>query len=134
MNKRFVWVAFLGFASTALGCSDESPDNSGATPGLDAGTDAPMKDAEPPQDSGKDAEQPKPVRTLELRNPYGNVAAVDNLLIDGDFEFSDRDGQYGWLGFSNSSFGLDHETGGLCRSGVTCGRMPRNRRMIAYAP
>lgn len=133
MNKRFVWVAFLGFASTALGCSDESPDNSGATPGLDAGTDAPMKDAEPPQDSGKDAEQPKPVRTLELRNPYGNVAAVDNLLIDGDFEFSDRDGQYGWLGFSNSSFGLDHETGGLCRSGVTCGRMPRNRRMIAYA-
>ncbi|MEZ4375021.1 MAG: hypothetical protein R3B07_29685 [Polyangiaceae bacterium] len=128
-----LWGALLSVAAFA-GCSDETFSQATDTPPVaDAGADAPAQDAAPPKDAATDANPPKAVRSLEVRNPYGNVAAVDNLLVDGDFEFSDHDGQYGWLSFSNSSFGLLLETGGLCRSGITCGRLTKNRRMLAYA-
>ncbi|MCA9626589.1 MAG: hypothetical protein KC766_02930 [Myxococcales bacterium] len=127
MITRTLWLLTFACATlVSLGCSDEMYAQEGVRgPANDAGLDAPTQDA-----SG-DAQHPDAVRTLEVRNPYGNVQAVDNLLIDGDFEFSDHQGQYGWLSFS--SYGLQLETGGLCRSGSTCGRLTRNRRMLAYA-
>ncbi|MCA9639787.1 MAG: hypothetical protein KC492_03805 [Myxococcales bacterium] len=133
-TRSCVFACMLWGVTIASGCSDETYKQTlDEAPAADAGTDAPEQDAAPPKDGGSDAEPPKAVRSLQVRNPYGNVAAVDNLLVDGDFEFSDHDGQYGWLSFSNSSFGLLLETGGLCRSGITCGRLTKNRRMLAYA-
>lgn len=65
-----------------------------------------------------------PERTMLLRNPVGEPA--NNLLVDGDFELSTPyfgGGQYGIRMFSAngaSELPMKVETGGLCRSGLTC--------------
>ncbi len=70
-------------------------------------------------------------RTVLTRNPFGNVAVVDNLLWDGDFEwlspFSD---QYAWLTGPNS-FSLSYDLpkqvlGAACRSGLKCIELKKN--------
>jgi hypothetical protein len=73
-----------------------------------------------------------PIRTVEERNPYGNVAATDNLLWDGDFEwtspFSD---QYGWLFGPPYSYSFPAATiGAVCRSGVKCVTLPKGKGII----
>ncbi|MFO0613755.1 MAG: hypothetical protein U0414_14275 [Polyangiaceae bacterium] len=65
-----------------------------------------------------------PVREVFVRNPWGMPA--NNLLADGDFEFSSArfDGQYGWVlvdQTSGATLTLAAETGGLCKSGLRCG-------------
>lgn len=67
------------------------------------------------------------VRDVLSRNTVG--LPVDNLFADGDFELSivpSAGGQYGWLLFDEDSNPavLTGETGGLCKSGVRCGRVP----------
>lgn len=69
-------------------------------------------------------EPPVPERTMLVRSPMGEPA--ENLLVDGDFELSTAyfgGGQYGFRMFSSngaSELPMKVETGGLCRSGLTC--------------
>ncbi len=67
------------------------------------------------------------VRDVYHRNPIG--LPLDNLLADGDFELSivsagQVGGQYGWRAFTSAGQPtmLNAETGGLCKSGLRCGR------------
>jgi hypothetical protein len=100
--------SLLGLCLFLFACSED--DVTRSTSPEDAGTDAP-----PPVDAG-----PR-VRTIETRNPFGQ-ASEHNLMVDGDFELTSGDGQYGWLAFGNGAqTTLFRETGGLCRSGLTCG-------------
>ncbi len=85
--------------------------------------------------SGGSAITPK--RTVAQRNPFGNVAARNNLLWDGDFEwrsaFAD---QYGWMTSTGSyiSYALPAlELGWKCRSGLKCARLGSNHRIMGLA-
>lgn len=73
-----------------------------------------------------------PIRTVEKRNPFGNVAAADNLLWDGDFEWSSPfSDQYGWLFGPPYSYAFPAATiGAACRSGVKCVTIPKNKGII----
>jgi hypothetical protein len=85
---------------------------------------------------GADAEAPGPrevVRTVEQRSPFGNLDVPDNLLLDGDFEFTGRSGQMPWLAFGGLGQGtLNFATGGLCRSGVRCAALAAGLEMIGW--
>ncbi len=89
---------------------------------VDAGPD--VVDAAPPDVAAPEAQAAK--RTIITRNPYGDVAAGDNLLWDGDFEwdtaFADS---YGWVGAGTffvpiGTFDQIH-IGYACHSGMKCG-------------
>jgi hypothetical protein len=74
------------------------------------------------------------VREVFYRNTVGSPA--DNLLADGDFELSivsSPGGQYGWLGFEENGnpVNIGAETGGLCKSGLRCGRVPGDSILFA---
>jgi hypothetical protein len=74
-----------------------------------------------------------PIRTVEERNPFGNTALEDNLLVDGDFEFTSSGGQFGWRAMAGGAEAdLLRETGGLCRSGVTCGVLAPPSTFLAF--
>lgn len=68
----------------------------------------------------------KPVkRTVETRVPFGGPAG--NLLVDGDFEvsisFEGSGEQLAWIALTETGGEayLRGETGGLCKSGLSCG-------------
>lgn len=74
-----------------------------------------------------------PKRTILVRNPVG--APPNNLLVDGDFELSVSrgGGQYGWRMFNSQGTGevaMTVETGGLCRSGLTCVKLEKGNLMF----
>lgn len=85
-----------------------------------------------PPDAGPTGGAPPdgpPVREVYMRNPLGGPA--QNLLADGDFELSivpsqAAGGQYGWIALtaSGAPVAMSSETGGLCRTGLRCGRVP----------
>ncbi|MEB2324033.1 MAG: hypothetical protein OZ921_16090 [Sorangiineae bacterium] len=88
-------------------------------------------------DAGEDAPRPPdavaPLRTVESRNPFGRTTLVENLLVDGDFELSSGSGQYGFIAYSAGGQALlARETGGLCRSGVTCGVLTSGTSLLGY--
>lgn len=77
---------------------------------------------------GGDGGAPPAKRRIEQRNPFGNVAATDNLLWDGDFEWrATFASQYGWYASPSVQFnqlGLPPlEMGARCRSGIKCARL-----------
>ncbi|MEZ4298824.1 MAG: hypothetical protein R3B70_27990 [Polyangiaceae bacterium] len=74
----------------------------------------------------------KVIRTVEQRSPFGNVAATDNLLFDGDFEWSSPfSDQYGWFYGPPYSYSFPAATiGAACRSGVKCVTLPKNKAVI----
>lgn len=78
------------------------------------------------------ADPAPPIRTVEQRHPFGNVAAADNLLWDGDFEWSSAFAdQYGWLFGPPYSYDFPPATvGAACRSGIKCVSVPNNRAVI----
>lgn len=62
-------------------------------------------------------------RTVEMRNPFGNTAASDNLMVDGDFELTglDRTATEPWRAFVKGvGQTIKMTTGGRCKSGVRC--------------
>lgn len=68
-------------------------------------------------------------RTVSVRNPMGSRG--NNLMFDGDFELSTSagTGQYGWRMFDSTGTGevrMAVETGGLCRTGLTCVKLHKN--------
>lgn len=108
-------VLVSSLALVSLGCNDEtlSPLSGGSSSG-DASSGSGSSS------SGMET----PIREVFTRNPWGMPA--NNLLVDGDFEFSitPYEGQYGWLLISEASgatLPLNTETGGICRSGLKCG-------------
>lgn len=75
-----------------------------------------------------------PERTMMVRSPLGGPA--NNLLADGDFELSSAyfgGGQYGFRSFSStgtSELPMLVETGGLCRSGLTCAKIEKGQLLF----
>ncbi len=94
-----------------LGLAPSLPEaGSAGAPATDSGNEATVGDGGPV------------VRIVEERNPFGNTHVRDNLLVDGDFELTSAQGQYGWRALSDAGeHPLRRETGGTCRSGVVCG-------------
>jgi len=129
MTRRRLPAALLAIASAA-GCSSEKIDP--LTSGL-------SEDAGTPADAGLDAKpDPGPVvRTIEQRNPFGNVAEHENLLWDGDFEWSSPFAdQYGWINYpaSSQAFGFEGIRVGVeCRSGLKCVAVKKGASIIGIA-
>lgn len=72
------------------------------------------------------------VRTVETRSPFGELR-TDNLFLDGDFEFTGRNGQMPWLVFKSSGQGvIGFDTGGKCFSGVRCALMKNDDEMVGF--
>ena len=73
-----------------------------------------------------------PVRTVQNRSPFGELR-TDNLFLDGDFEFTGRNGQMPWLVFKSSGQGtIGFDTGGKCFSGIRCALMKKDDEMIGW--
>lgn len=83
-----------------------------------------------PPAPGPSGSAPTPIRVVEQRNPYGNLNP-GNLMLDGDFEFSGRQGQMPWIKLSGEGV-LNYETGGLCFSGVRCARLEADQAIFGW--
>lgn len=102
-------------------------------PGAGAGTAADGGGSEGGGEAGSADAGPR-IRTVERRNPFGNTAAENNLMVDGDFEWTSGSGQHGWRALGGSGeLSLERETGGLCRSGVSCGVLGSGMSLIGMA-
>ena len=90
---------------------------------------------------GAEPEAPPPdapvKRVVHQRNPFGNVAATDNLLWDGDFEWRPSfPEQYGWLVGNGFGFGFglpNLGTGPRCRSGIKCAVLTPGQSILGIA-
>lgn len=105
--------------------------------GLNPAPGGPVSDAGP-DDGGPRLDAGPVKRTVEQRNPFGNVAETENLLWDGDFEwFSAFSDQYGWYA-GNSPNNLDFtftdiRVGGVCRSGLKCAGLAKGHIIAGIA-
>lgn len=71
-----------------------------------------------------------PKRTVVQRNPFGNVAETENLLFDGDFEWSSPfSDEYGWFQGGEATV-TDVVVGAACRSGVKCARLKGHQGIV----
>lgn len=128
MNRRDLGSTRL--AAFALGLSLVAAPGCGSEERL-----SPVDRPSSSNSSGGGGAEPEPepaVRQVFVRNPIG--LPIDNLLADGDFELSivpeaEAGGQYGWIALrgNGGTAPLLAETGGLCRSGLRCGRLPAGR-------
>ncbi len=130
MNRRLIIVLPLAFAlGGGCGADETLLSPLAADAGSDAASDAALPDA------ATDEGQPAVRRTIMQRNPFGNVAASDNLLWDGDFEWaSPFSQQYGWVDavyFSPTGNFSQVRVGPMCRSGLKCGYMTQSQRIAA---
>jgi hypothetical protein len=119
-------VILLLATSLALGCSDERVD---PAPGPTTVPTTPPVDTETPV-----APKPPPKREVLQRNPFGNVSETQNLLWDGDFEWSSPfSDQYGWIEPPYTPSVTDVVVGPLCRSGVKCARIGDGADLVGIA-
>lgn len=119
--------------AACTGTTNVDPVGAGGSAGADSGIDAAGSGGG--DSSVPPAQTAERVRTVEQRNPYGRTD-VDNLMLDGDFEFTGASGQYGWYAVSTSTgqqVDLVRETGGLCHSGVACGVMDTGTDLLGEA-
>lgn len=139
MTRAWSWAVGALVAGAALGlpvaCGADEP--VGARVVDDAGgggrADGAAGSGGAAGDAGSDAAPPK--RTMIQRVPFGNVAASDNLLWDGDFEWHTAfAAQYGWANTASlvvqGSFD-QVRVGPECKSGMKCGVMTTNQRIAA---
>lgn len=122
-------ITLVTLAVLAAACGEIVPQSQGSS-----GQPAEQMPPVPPLDAGEldagpDAAPPK--RVVESRNPYGNIDPA-NLMLDGDFEFSGRQGQMPWLSFASAQTTLDFETGGLCASGVRCAMLGKGTVLFGW--
>lgn len=113
-------------AALLLGCSEERLN---PVPGSveDAGVPPPDETNEVPPDAPPVTKK----RDVVTKSPFGNVAETQNLLWDGDFEWSSPfTDQYGWIELPASPTLSDIEVGPACRSGVKCARVRKNGSVI----
>lgn len=135
MNKPSLFAACLLTATLAPACADEDVDPVQAdstTSGVTTFTTSTPTGEGGGGGEGGGRPAPVVVRTVEQRNPFGNVAASDNLLWDGDFEWSSPfSDQYGWLSGPPYSYAFPAATiGAECRSGVKCVTVAKNKSII----
>lgn len=120
----------LALAALAVAACDTSEALSPSPTPPDGG---PPPDASSGGAGGRGGGAPAPKRSMLQRNPFGNVAARDNLLWDGDFEWSSPfSDQYGWLW--GPPFGFDLPplvVGPACRSGLKCMTLPDSDALLA---
>ncbi len=117
--------------SACSGTTSVDPVATGGVGGADSGVDAAGSGGQSPVPPAQTAQR---VRTVEQRNPYGNTNIKNNLMVDGDFEFTGASGQYGWYAIANGQQAqLVRETGGLCHSGVACGVMTPGTDFLGQA-
>ncbi len=125
------WAMLLSLALAGCGDAEQVNPLDRAVVPADAGPQ--------PEDAGMDAEPPPPEdagparRAVLQRNPFGNVAETENLLWDGDFEwtspFSD---EYGWLSGPPLSFTLPViRIGAECHSGIKCAAVKKKGNLAA---
>ena len=92
MNRCIRLLASVALACATTACGEEPLDPLPAAPPAPTTSDRPTW--VPPTASAPVA----PRRTVIERSPYGNVKASQNLLWDGDFEWSSPFAdQYGWI-------------------------------------
>jgi hypothetical protein len=116
------------------GTSSVNPLGAGGQAGADSGVDAAGAAGSAGEASVPPAQTAQRVRTVEQRNPYGHTDIKNNLMVDGDFEFTGASGQYGWYAIANGQQAeLQRETGGLCHSGVACGVMTLGTDFLGQA-
>ena len=124
-RKALVSIALLSIPFAALGCGEEPIDPVQAAPTAPATNDRPTW--VPPTATAPVT----PKRTVIERSPYGNVKASQNLLWDGDFEWSSPFAdQYGWIEPPSNPTVSDVVVGPACRSGVKCVRLKRNADVV----
>jgi len=128
-------VALVPLAVAACtGSTKVNPLGAGGQTGADSGVDAAGAAGAGGQSSVPPAQTAERVRTVEQRNPYGHTDIKNNLMVDGDFEFTGASGQYGWYAIANGQQAqLERETGGLCHSGVACGVMTLGTDFLGQA-
>jgi hypothetical protein len=111
----------------ASGCADDGAETTGPVVLVDAGPDA-----EPDAGGGGQA----PHRTVETRNPFGDVGKVNNLLWDGDLEWGyPWADQYGWFVSTPQgylTYGIPTPViGARCRSGIKCAELEPDGFVVA---
>ena len=73
------------------------------------------------------------IRTVEVRNPFGDTDHPSNLMVDGDFELTGRSEQMPWITFTQSGQStLNYATGGKCKSGVRCASVASGTQLVGY--
>jgi len=123
VSARFLWA--VGFAIAAAGCSTSEK----LSPLPDAGPIVPPGMPTLPLPDGG----PPPKRTVIERNPFGDVAVTQNLLWDGDFEWSSAvSDEYGW--WENQTTVIsDIVVGPACKSGIKCARIKAGSTLLGIA-
>jgi hypothetical protein len=116
-------------ATLLLACQDEvvapAPSDDGSVPDPPPAPTTELPPANPPKEKKRD---------VFSRNPFGNVAETENLLWDGDFEWSSPfTDQYGWIELPASPTLTDIVIGPMCRSGVKCARVGKNDEVLGIA-
>lgn len=123
-------------AASMLGCGSEGGASLPAPtqPVTDASADSADGHAQGDAQSGADAATAMK-RTVMWRDPFGNYAAGDNLVMDGDFEWSGAFAQqYPWFrsdaaaGMTAPAFGL----GPKCRSGTKCAIVSQGQGIAGF--
>ncbi|MFO0593269.1 MAG: hypothetical protein U0441_37350 [Polyangiaceae bacterium] len=129
LSRTLAWTLALAATSLLPACGVDETVNS-----VDTGTTATetTTTTDTSGTGGTGGSPEKVIRTVEQRNPFGDVAETKNLLWDGDFEwtspFSD---QYGWLFGPPYSFAFPSATiGAACLSGVKCASIPKNKSIL----
>lgn len=123
--KRISLALALSSALLGVGgCSDESIDPSAPATGGAAPT-SPTATVDDP------FRPPAAKRRVIERNPFGHVAISQNLLWDGDFEWtSPFADQYGWYELPSSPTVSDVVIGAACTSGIKCVRLRKNGNLL----
>lgn len=133
MTRRALTLLAMALAAA---CGDAEPvDPVAAGAATSTGGGSPTTTDTGSGGHGGDAGPPK--RTVETRNPFGNVAKSGNLLWDGDFEWSSPfSDQYGWINYPQPTSGFGFEgivIGSACRSGIKCASVDKGRSIIGIA-
>lgn len=128
------WVLGLSLLAGAVGvaCGSSTAVDPLAT--ADAGPEA-SATSKPPDTPGTPPNPAKVKRSVFQRNPYGDVAATDNMLWDGDFEWQTAFGdEYGWVDahfFTGVGTFPEIRIGAECHSGMKCGYLGAGHKASA---
>jgi len=124
-HLRFAPIVIAACFITACGgeggASTPAPVFGAVDAGSDASLDAPAESSVP--DAAPDSPMQKK-RTVSQRDPFGNYRVVDNLMIDGDFEWTDGtfSSQTPWwrAPMLTAWSAPTILVGARCRSGIKC--------------
>lgn len=131
MKRALVFSLLVG--AVVVACGSQSRVNPLAQGAPDAGSHTGVSG--PLDKPGTPPTPPTPKRTVIQRNPYGDIAATDNMLWDGDFEWQTAFGdEYGWVDaafFSAVGTYPEIRIGADCHSGMKCGYLKAENKATA---